>query len=299
MKHNDTLIPLQTKQDDRSTGRTVRNKFLLLFVFLSSAFLIWSVFIEPDRLVIHRETILLPGWPRELDSLRIAVLSDLHTGSPYITVEKLREVVQRTNQQNPDLTLLLGDYVIHGVFGGKFIQPEVTAGELRHLRAPLGVASVLGNHDWWFDGNRMRRVLAGAGIQVLDNEVLELHHKGASLWLVGLADFWTKHPDIRGTLSKVSDQGPVIVFTHNPDLFPDIPDRVALTIAGHTHGGQVNLPWIGRPIVPSIYKKRYAAGLIHENGRQMFVTTGIGTSLIPLRFRTPPEICILTIVSKH
>jgi predicted MPP superfamily phosphohydrolase len=118
------------------------------------------------------------------------------------------------------------------------------------------------------------------------------------LCLVSLAVwFWTRPQKIDETIHQVSDAGPIIAVTHNPDIFPKIPARVALTIAGHTHGGQVNLPLVGRPEVPSIFGQRYAAGHIVEDNRHLFVTTGIGTSMIPVRFRVPPEIVVLTLES--
>src|SRR4030095_10957928 len=112
------------------------------------------------------------------------------------------------------------------------------------------------------------------------------------------ADLWTRRPDVEGTLRKIPlDRNPIIMLTHNPDVFPDIPARVSLTLAGHTHGGQVNLPFVGRPIVTSTFGQRYAIGHITEQGHHLFVSSGLGTSIIPVRFRVPPEIVILTIRS--
>jgi predicted MPP superfamily phosphohydrolase len=101
------------------------------------------------------------------------------------------------------------------------------------------------------------------------------------------------------TLAGIHDTDPIIVLTHNPDIFPLIPPRVSLSLAGHTHGGQVNIPLIGRPIVPSKFGQRYAYGLIEENGKKLFVTEGIGTSIVPVRFRAAPEIVLLTILSSE
>jgi predicted MPP superfamily phosphohydrolase len=110
--------------------------------------------------------------------------------------------------------------------------------------------------------------------------------------LVGIRDFWGPH-DARRALAQVTNGDPVLVLTHNPDVFPEIPPRVSLTLAAHTHGGQVSLPLIGRPIVPSVFGQRYASGHVVEGGRHLFVTTGVGTSIIPVRFRVPPEISIV------
>ena len=263
----------------------------LLLVLLAA----WAFLVEPNRLVFREETIQLPNWPAGLENLKIAVLSDLHVGSPYIDADKLNYIVMQVNAARPDLVVLLGDYVIQEVVGGKFVEPEVFAQMLKNLRAPLGVFAVLGNHDWWYDGRRVRRALEGAGIRVLDDEVARVERNGEAVWLAGLADAWTNQTDIKGTLARVTDESPVIVLTHNPDLFPKIPPRVALTLAGHTHGGQVYLPFAGRLKVPSEFGQRYAAGHVVEDGRHLFVTTGIGTSIIPVRFLVPPEVVFLSL----
>ncbi len=260
--------------------------------------IVWAFLIEPDRLVVNPVTINLHRWPSSFAGLKIVVVSDLHVGSPHIGVDKLQEVVSTINRQNPDLILIAGDFVIQGVAGGRFVEPELIADKLKELRARWGVFAVLGNHDWWYDGGRVMRALSGVGIRVLENDVAQIQQDGQSLWLVGLADMWTRKPDIEGTLQKVSDDGPVIALTHNPDIFPSLPARVTLTVAGHTHGGQVNLPLLGRRIVPSDYGERYAIGHIEEASHHLFVTPGIGTSIIPVRFRVAPEISILTLNQK-
>jgi uncharacterized protein len=260
---------------------------------------VWAFLIEPDRLVVNQTELRLKAWPAALDNLKIAVIGDLHVGSPHTGIEKLREVVAAVNEKNPDLILIPGDFVIQDVVGGRFVEPEAIAENLKGLRARLGVYAVLGNHDRWLDGERVRRALLSAGIHVLENDVARVEQAGEVLWLAGLSDLWTGQPNIPGTLAKTSGAGPVIMFTHNPDLFPLIPARVALTVAAHTHGGQVNFPFIGRPIVPSNYGQRYAAGHVVEDGRHLFVTTGVGTSIIPVRFRVTPEIAILSIRPEH
>jgi predicted MPP superfamily phosphohydrolase len=115
------------------------------------------------------------------------------------------------------------------------------------------------------------------------------------VWLIGLADAWTNRHDIDGTLKQVPGNASIIMLTHHPDILNQIPNNVQLILAAHTHGGQVNLPLLGRLIVPSQYGQKYAAGLVKENGKTMFVTTGIGTSILPVRFRVPPEIALLTV----
>lgn len=156
--------------------------------------------------------------------------------------------------------------MIHGVVGGHFIEPEASARVLRSLQAPLGVYAVLGNHDWWFDGTRVRKALEAEGIPVLEDRAIPLMFHHTSIWLAGVSDFWEAAHDVRRALSGVDETSPVIVVTHNPDVFPEIPGRVTLTIAGHTHGGQVAVPGWGRPVVPSQFGERYAIGHIVEGG---------------------------------
>ena len=256
----------------------------------------WSVFIEPGRLIIHQETIRIDNWPPELSGLRVAVISDIHAGSWFIDDKKLRLIVERTNQLQPDLIVVAGDYMVSNTWHGKRVEPEVIGAVLKDFRASLGVYSVLGNHDWWYSGQKVRRGLEANGIRVLDDEVVELKWRDSSFWLVGLADLWTRPQNISQTIAKVPQGKPVIALTHNPDIFPRLPPSVQLLLAGHTHGGQVNFPLIGRPVEPSDFGQRYGAGHVFENGHHLFTTTGIGTSILPLRFRVPPEIVLLTIV---
>jgi predicted MPP superfamily phosphohydrolase len=255
---------------------------------------IWAFLIEPNRLVVKEETIRLANWPSGFDNLKIAVLSDLHVGSPFMDAEKLRFIVLQVNAMQPDLIVLLGDFIA-SVRGGKVIEPEVIAENLKNLRARHGVFAVLGNHDWSYDGPRVERALEAVGIRVLEDDVMKIERNSQAIWLVGLKDAWTNRTDIEGTLRKVTDENPIVALTHNPDLFVKIPPRVILTLAGHTHGGQVNFPFFGRTKVPSEFGQRYAAGHVIENNHHLFVTTGIGTSIIPVRFRVPPEIVILTL----
>jgi hypothetical protein len=276
--------------------RPSRVKIILLALFcLLVSLALWAFVIEPSRLVLRETRITLPSWPTGLKGLRVAVISDLHAGSPYITIEKIHQIVETTNAASPDLVLLPGDFVIQGVKGGSFMEPEVMASALKGLRARFGVFATLGNHDWWYNGSRVKSALENVGITALENDAAMIERGGAAIWIAGIGDKWEGKPDTALALAKVNDSAPIVALTHNPDIFPSIPARVALTIAGHTHGGQVSLPIIGRPIVPSDFGERYAAGHIIEGSKHLFVTTGVGTSILPVRFRVPPEISLLTI----
>ncbi len=270
----------------------------LLATFFGALFLpaLWAFVLEPASLEVNRYELSLP-WPHEQDGLLVALLSDLHVGSPFNGIDKLKEVVALVNGSRPDVVLLAGDYVVSGVRGGGFVPPETTASILAKLRAPLGAFAVLGNHDHWYDGPRVRAAFESNGLRVLENEIVPVRGEGFEFWLVGFGDLWEAKPDVERVLKGLPDGVPTIAFTHNPDLFPEIPERVALTLAGHTHGGQVDFPLWGTPIVPSRFGARYARGHVLEEGRHLFVTSGLGTSLLPVRFRVPPEIALVRIGS--
>jgi predicted MPP superfamily phosphohydrolase len=254
-----------------------------------------AFFVEPARLVINRQELQLPNWPAELSGVRVAFLSDLHVGSPHWGLSRLHELVLRTNAEQPDLILLGGDYLINDIWFGEHVEAEPIAQELGQLRAPLGVFAVLGNHDWWNNGPKVRAAFEAHGVTVLDDEVRRIHYQGKNFCLLGVRDETERLRSARKELELALPGMPLLVLVHEPDLFPDLDDRATLTLAGHTHGGQVDLPLLGRRIVPSRFGSRYAAGHIVENGRHLFVTTGVGTSIIPVRFRVPPEIALLTL----
>jgi predicted MPP superfamily phosphohydrolase len=274
-----------------------RTRWLVLagVVVLLVGLAVWSFLIEPRLLRVRYVEISLPALAHEHDGLRIAVLTDLHVGSPHHGLPMLGRIVSAVNQEQPDAVLILGDIVIQGVLGGKFVPPEQIAPVLGQLQSRFGSFAVLGNHDWWLDAPRVSAALELAGITLLEDAAAAITVDGEPLWLAGVSDFWEGAHDVEAALQNVPEAAPVILFTHNPDIFPRVPARVSLTIAGHTHGGQVNLPLLGRPIVPSQFDQRYAAGHIVENGRNLFVSTGLGTSILPIRFRVPPEIVVVTI----
>ena len=257
----------------------------------------WGVLIEPNRLIVHQETIQIDNWPAELSGLRIALIGDVHTGAWYIDDRKLQQIIELTNQQQPDLVVLLGDYMVSNTWHSHRVEPEVTAAALKNLKAPLGVYAVLGNHDWWYNGNKVMQAFQQNGIHVLEGEVAEISWRSHSFFLIGFGDTWTRSQYFDETIARVPPGPNVIALTHNPDIFPVLPKTVPLLLAAHTHGGQVNLPLIGSPIEPSIYGQRYAAGHVYENGHHLFVTTGIGTSILPVRFRVTPEIALIDIKS--
>jgi predicted MPP superfamily phosphohydrolase len=253
----------------------------------------WAGWIEPRRLVTVHRTLRLPRWPQHLDGVRLGVLSDLHAGVPHANAAAIARAVERLNAERPDAILLLGDFLDAHPIWGRRMGPTQVADELAALRAPRGVFAVLGNHDWKVAGTRTWIALAGAGITVLENRAVDV----GGFHIAGLADYRCRRPDIPAALADVPPNAPVILMAHDPDVFPFVPGRVALTLAGHTHGGQVAIPWLRRFAIPSRYGERYVRGHIVEHGRHLYVSSGLGTSGLPLRALAPPEIVMLELRS--
>ncbi|WP_445361756.1 metallophosphoesterase [Microbulbifer sp. EKSA005] len=271
-----------------------RITFIVLFC-IGLLLAVWAFIVEPASFRINEDDIVVDTWPKECNGLRVAILADLHVGSPYKGRKSLQNLVEAVNKSQPDLILLPGDFVIQGVVGGKFVPPEDAAGILKELKAPMGVFAVLGNHDWWLDAARVEQSLASQGISVLEDKSVSLVSSECKLRLVGISDFWEGPHDVKKAMQGIDEGEAILAFTHNPDIFPELPAELSLTIAGHTHGGQVYLPFIGRPIVPSSYGQRFAIGHIVEGDKHLYVSPGVGTSILPVRFLVPPEVTVLSI----
>lgn len=273
--------------------------------------------IEPYRLKFPRYRLTPARWPAGL-KLKIAAVADVHACRPWMTAEHIRSIVAATNKQKPDIVLLLGDYVTHHRFVSQPEDAQAWSSALAELEAPLGVHAILGNHDWWEDptvqSNRagptpVGKALKAAGITVYENKAVRIAKDGAAFWLAGLGDQWAffydrEHrnrrqtfgyegvDDLDATLAQVTDDAPIVMMAHEPDVFARVSDRVSLTLSGHTHGGQVQ--FLGyAPIVPSFYGRRYMYGHIHEAGRDLIVSAGLGCSGAPIRFGSPPEVPLI------
>jgi uncharacterized protein len=257
----------------------------------------YAAAIGPGRLVTTSYRLTPPGW--RSGRLTVAAIADLHAGGPNMTVAHIRRVVDATNALRPDLVVLLGDYVADHRFVTEHVPPDLWAGEFARLAAPLGVWAILGNHDWRYDVGAVRRAFDKVGIPRLENRAVLLGQGDARFWVAGLGDQITHRvvrgkfhgdDDLPGTLDQVTTDHPVILLAHEPDIFVHVPPRVSLTLAGHTHGGQIRIPLLWPSFVPSRYGGRFAYGHIVETGRHMIVSGGLGTSIVPLRLGMPPEI---------
>jgi uncharacterized protein len=254
--------------------------------------------VEPHGLVVTRYKPRPSAWPAGR-KLSITVIADLHAGGPDMTLPHIQQIVETANGLKSDLVVLLGDYANTHLFADKSVPHAVWAAEMARIRAPLGTWAILGNHDWWNDLANIRRALADVNIPVLENHAVMLGTAGERFWLAGLGD-QLAHPlghgrfrgvdDLSGTLAQVQTKDPILLLAHEPDIFPRVPERVALTLSGHTHGGQIRLPLIWPAFVPSKYGARFAYGHVVEEDRHLIVSGGLGTSLIPARLGVPPEI---------
>jgi uncharacterized protein len=295
-----------------------RRRFLQSIAVLGSLGVTTSAYafgVEPLlRLNVTRYRFKPHAWPKDL-RLKIAVLTDLHACLPWMSPERVGSIVDVTNRLGADMVLLLGDFVAgHRFVSGRLAYKD-WAQALAPLKAPLGVHAVLGNHDWWDDHAVMnagqgvpaaRFALEAAGIRVFQNEAVRIVSKTGPFWLAGLGDQLAFTPlrrrrklarygvdDLAGTLAQVTDKAPVVMMAHEPDVAARMPSRVAVTLSGHTHGGQVRLlGW--SPMVPSRYGNRYAYGHVREK-TDLIVSAGLGCSMVPVRFGVPPEIVLVTL----
>jgi uncharacterized protein len=271
---------------------------------------------EPElRLDVTRYTIQPPQWPADFQ-LRIAVIADLHACDPWMSLDRIQSIVERTNALGADIIVMLGDYVAGHRHVTRFIPADEWAPVLAGLKAPLGVHAILGNHDWWEDRTvqregrgptRARQALEAAGIPVYENDVKRLSKDGHPFWLAGLGDQLAYVParrfrrvqrvgvdDLGTTLRKVTDDAPVVLLAHEPDIAWRVPARVSLQLSGHTHGGQVRMfGW--SPMSPS--GQRLSYGHIRTNC-DVVVSGGLGCSIMPFRLGVPPEIVLVTLGGK-
>lgn len=285
-------------------------KGVVVLAATSVLFLAYAYFVEPTRLVVTSETLKIKNWDPTFNGLKIVMIGDVHGGSHEVTEEKLRDIVAKTNQQNPDVVVMLGDYVSERSDGSLRMPIDTIAANLTGIRATHGVFAVLGNHDGDYDDDRVAAALSSQGYKVLQNEVAPIEKDGHQLRIFGMKDHlklsggWLRISADSRQYLNTTGRGDIIVLQHSPDILPVIageysvsPD-LRLILAAHTHGGQIWLPIVGRMMIPSGFGQKYAYGHVFDKGVDMFVTSGIGTSFLPLRFMVPPEIAVLTIQSE-
>ena len=245
---------------------------------------------EAGAIKLERRRLSLPRLPRAFDGLRIAFLTDIHHG-PYIRLDYVASIVRTTDALRPDLILLGGDYSSKDAH---YIAPclDVLAG----LSAPLGVFAVRGSHDYLHGLAPTVEGLRKARVAELTNASTWISRRGERLCLAGVDDLWYGKPDLTKALKGVGGDDACLLVSHNPDFAETLNDpRVGLVLSGHTHGGQIYLPGIGAPIVPSRYGQKYLKGLVEAPHTQVYISRGLGTLAQPLRYNSPPELTLITL----
>ena len=242
----------------------------------------------PRRFRIVEEHLALAGWPAALDGLRVVVVGDVHAGAPWVDLRRVRHVAAEVAALRPDLVLLVGDHVADVTFG-THVEPAAVAEALAGVTVNGAEAvGVLGNHDWYAGGHRLRSAFEQAGLPILEEQAVPV--LDGRLWVAGVGDLWERTPSVPAALAGVPAGAPTILMTHNPDCATEVPAGVSLVVAGHTHGGQVGLR--GRPLhkVSERSGNRWTRGWYAEE--RLYVTGGVGSSLLPFR-TVVPEVALL------
>ncbi len=252
-------------------------KYFLLSILI---LIVWSFIVEPNILTVKKITVN----DNNLKGLNIVFASDFHIKK--YEKYRLKRIVNKINEQNPDIVLLGGDYV-NGHRPRNTYPIDKIASELKNIKSKYGTVAIIGNHDGWQGKQQAIKALQENNITVLDNS----NKKFDKFSIAGVDDLQTGKPNIQQALTNAEKN--IILLTHSPDVFPEAPEFVNLTLAGHTHGGQIVLPNGRALVVPSKYGARYAYGLKEKNGRKMFVSRGLGTSVIAARFNCFPEIVVI------
>lgn len=273
--------------------------FALIGVFETAYWLnVYAWFVEPNLLTVRRVEIVSEDWRGA--PLTIAAIGDTHVGSPHVDAARVERIVERVNRLRPDIVVLLGDYV-----GGHEREAELSGREQQEVLGGIatfaalspryGVIGVLGNQDNWYGRATVTRAMEEAGVATLANRNVEIQREGGAFFVAGLGDAYSSQADFAAALDGV-DARDSIVISHSPIPFRRMPAGPAVMLASHTHCGQVTIPFFGRPFLP-IENHRHGCHLVEEDGRWMYVTAGIGTSIVPVRFLNPPEIVLVTVRS--
>jgi predicted MPP superfamily phosphohydrolase len=251
-----------------------------------------------QRHVIRRLRLEIAGWPQWRRPLRVAFLSDFHTGSHSNDVVRLNAIVDDAAALAPDLVLFGGDYVNMQPFGGGRVPPRTIAAILSRLEAPLGRFAILGNHDYVYDERAVTDAMQDHGITVLDHARAGLQFQNHSVDVIGVPDAQVTRAEAYALLGGLARDKPTMVLAHDPVWFAHLPAGPHLMLAGHTHGGQIRLPGIGIVRTATKAPRRWIHGLVEERGQYLYVTSGIGTSGVPVRWGVPPEFAVLDMSGK-
>jgi len=297
------LFTMGTREGDCGDGagrrkeramKVNRRRFLKLASSLGVSSLLFGypVVIERNRVMVNRYRIPVPHLPEPFRGFTLVHLTDIHYG-PLVSLHMVRQIVGQANRLKKDAVVCTGDYVHER---NKRDQIDRVGPVLSELTARSGVYSVLGNHDHWADPERSRYWLKRSG-QDLSHRLRAVERGRDRIWLAGAGDLWEDHEPLDRLLGRIPPEDCRIVLAHNPDTADtDYEGRVDLMICGHTHGGQVNIPFIGPPVLP-VKNKDYSSGLKSSpRGTRVFISKGLGWSICPVRFNCLPEIAVLELI---
>jgi uncharacterized protein len=243
--------------------------------------------------IIRTAQLKAENWPKGAPPVRVLLISDIHVAGPDMPPERVAKIAEQLNATKPDLILIAGDLISEKLLATRLFTPEEVVASLTAFKAPLGVIVALGNHDHWAGTAAFKRELASAKLTLLDNDAVTR----GPLIIGGVGDEFTGNADLAKTYRAMAIQkGVPMIVTHDPDIVPDLPSPVAAVFAGHTHCGQINRPWSGAPAMNvSRYGMRFQCGDIKDRGQRVFVTAGLGTSVVWLRYAAPPDAWVVTI----
>jgi uncharacterized protein len=249
----------------------------------------WTAWRDP---VVRESRVDVAAWPAGERPVKILLLSDIHVAGPDMPPWRLERIVEQANALSPDVVLVAGDFISEKRVSTRTYAPDEIAAPLQALRPRLGTFAVMGNHDHWSDAPAITAALTRAGVRVLYNEAV----RAGPLAVGGLDDDYTGRADPGRTFVAMQMAGGVpVLLSHSPDPFPTVPEDVPLMVAGHTHCGQISLPWIGPIVTFSRHGNRYACGRVDERGRTLIVSAGLGTSMLPLRLGAVPDMWLIEI----
>jgi predicted MPP superfamily phosphohydrolase len=263
------------------------SSFIILIIFLIYCHL------ETRWLKINHVEIKSTDIPEPFNGKKIVFISDIHHG-PYLSIERVHELVKQINGLQPDIILLGGDYVHRE---SKYIIPFFS--KIKKLNSKLGIYAVLGNHDHWEDAELTKKLMIENGIKLCDNQSFWVKIKNDSIKIGGVGDLWEDIQLIDNTIHDTKKNDFCVLLSHSPDYLEKLnTDKVDLTLSGHTHGGQVTFFGFWAPIVPSKYGQKYRYGLKKFGEIQSYISSGVGSVTPPLRFFCRPEIVLLKLKRK-
>lgn len=242
--------------------------------------------------IVREAKVQVADWPEGAPPFTVLAISDIHVAGPDMPPERLARIAKELNALEPDLVVVAGDLVSEKRIATRLYSPDEVADSFAEFKATHDVLVVPGNHEHWAGLEPIVTALEEAGIAVAANEAVVR----GPLRVAAIDDHFTDHDDVPATFASLDalDPGPTIVVTHSPDVIPELPRSVDAVFAGHTHCGQISLPVLGPVAYMSRFGERYACGDIEDEGQRVFVTAGLGTSLLPLRFGAPPDVWLVT-----